>query len=388
MAVNEQGYLRPTFEELLEARIAQARELFGDDIDTSDASPLGKFIRLAVQDLADAYEAQEVIYYCRFPNTATGQSLDRLMPFAGITRNPATRAEHAVTFTGTAGYEIPSGFLVGTKGGTEFYLVNPVTLDENGTGEGVVQCTVAGTDGNVMLEEISEIINPDADVEAIAHTDILVVAEDEETDGALRKRFETAIAGSGSGTVASIRGSVMRVTGVNSCLVIANDEDEADAGGRPPHSFEVFVHAPDSANQEVAEAIFEKKPLGIKTHGTTAVEVVDVSGNTQTVYFSRVAELSIGIKLTVVTDNDFELDGVNQIKTALLEYVNSLEAGEDVIYTSLYKHIFSVTGVVDVTALTLSKNGAAYSTGNIAVAEGEVATLSAANIEVTNNESS
>ena len=96
MAVNEKGYIRPTYDELLEARIAQAQELFGDDIDTSDASPPGKFIRLAVQDLADAYEAQEIIYYARFPNTATGQNLDRLMPFAGISRNPATRASHTV----------------------------------------------------------------------------------------------------------------------------------------------------------------------------------------------------------------------------------------------------------------------------------------------------
>lgn len=90
--VNEQGYYRPTYDELLAGRIAQAQELFGEDIDTSNASPLGKFIRLSVQDLADAYEAQEIIYYSRFPHTATGQNLDRLMPFAGITRNPATRA--------------------------------------------------------------------------------------------------------------------------------------------------------------------------------------------------------------------------------------------------------------------------------------------------------
>ena len=380
--VNENGYLRPTYEELLEARIAQAQELFGEDIDTADDSPLGKFIRLAVQDLADAYEAQEVIYYSRFPNTATGQNLDRLMPFANITRNPATRAEHEITFTGTAGYEVPVGFLVGTTGDEEFYLANPLVLDENGSGVGTVVCTELGEAGNVDLGAITEIINPDANVEAIEHTDIVEFGEEEETDEALRARFSTAIEGSGSGTVAAIRGAVMRVEGVNSCTVVENATNETDSAGRPAHSFETFVYAPESATQDVAEAIYSKKPLGIQTYGTTSADVVNVSGQTVTVYFSRVAETALYIKMTIATDTHFELDGVEQIKTALMEYISGLSSGEDVIYTSLYKHIFEVAGVKDVTALTLSTNGASYSAGNVIAGNNEVITLDAENIAI------
>ena len=61
MPINEKGYLRPTYDEILEDRIALAQELWGQEIDTSDASTLGKFIRLSVQDLADAYEVQEIL---------------------------------------------------------------------------------------------------------------------------------------------------------------------------------------------------------------------------------------------------------------------------------------------------------------------------------------
>lgn len=380
--VNEQGYYRPTYDELLAGRIAQAQELFGEDIDTSNASPLGKFIRLSVQDLADAYEAQEIIYYSRFPHTATGQNLDRLMPFAGITRNPATRAEHTIKFTGTANHVVPVGFLVGTTGDKEFFLVNEVTLNDSGVGSGTVQCTELGTIGNVKLGSITEIVNPDVDVSAIEHTGIVTVAEDEESDADLRARFDIAIEGSGSGTASAIRGAVMRINGVRSCLIVENKNATADADGRPPNSFEVYVYAPPTLNQQIGEAIFSKKPLGIQSHGTTSVTVEDVSGHEQTVYFSHVSEVTVSIKVAVKKDTHFELNGVEQIKNALLEYVNSLKNGEDVIYANLYKYIFQVSGVKDVTSLTLSTNGTTFTAANISISSDKVASLSANNITV------
>lgn len=381
MAVNENGYLRPTFDDLLESRIEQAKELFGEDIDTSDASALGKFIRLSVQDLAEAYEEQEIIYYSRFPHTATGQSLDRLMPFAGITRNPATRAEHEITFTGTAGYEIPIGFLVGTTGEVEFYLVNSVTLDESGSAKGIVQCTELGEVGNIALGAITEIINPDADVSDIAHTAIITIGNEIESDSSLRKRFDLAIEGSGSGTPTAIRGAIMRINGVTGCLIVENNTNET-VDSRPPHSFEVFVYAPDTLDQEIAKAILGKKPLGIKAVGDVSVNVIDDSGSTQVIKFSRVTETVVYIKATISVDNDFELDGEEQIKSALVGYINNLATGEDVVFTSLYKHFYSVAGIRDVTSLGICTDGASYAAQNITMDEDDVARVSEATITI------
>ena len=387
MAVNEKGYIRPNYDELLAARIAQAQELFGEDIDTSNASPLGKFIRLSVQDLADAFETQEIIYYSRFPNTATGQSLDRLMPFAGITRNPATRAEHSIRFVGTPNYQIPVGFLVGTREDEEFYLLNGVILDERGIGIGTVQCTELGEIGNVALGKITEIVNPDINVESIEHVAIESIGADTETDASLRKRFSVAIEGVGSATATSIRGAVMRINGVNGCMIIENNTHET-VNGRPPHSFEVFVHAPDAIDQEVAETIFEKKPIGIKSVGTVSLPVKDVTGNIQTISFSRITEMVVYIKVKVAVNDDFELNGVEQIKNALVNHVNDLTAGQDVIFASLYKYIFDVVGVSDVHELSVSTDGTSYNTQNVIVSDDKVArtTDTAIVIEVVNYE--
>lgn len=174
----------------------------------------------------------------------------------------------------------------------------------------------------------------------------------------------------------------MRINGVRSCLIVENKNATADADGRPPNSFEVFVYAPSTLNQQIGEAIFSKKPLGIQSHGTTSVTVEDVSGHEQTVYFSHVSEVTVSIKVAVKKDTHFELNGVEQIKNALLEYVNSLKNGEDVIYANLYKYIFQVSGVKDVTSLTLSTNGTTFTAANISISSDKVASLSANNITV------
>lgn len=382
MAVNEYGYARPTYEELLETRIMKAKELFGDDIDTSNSSPLGKFIRLAVEDLADAYEAQEIIYYNRFPNTATGHSLDRLMPFAGITRTASTRAIHEVRFhCNDAAKEVSAGFLVGTVKDVEFYLVNTVPVVE-GVAVGNVECTTAGEIGNVDLGTITEIVNPDVEVLSIEHTNIISLGKDGESDEELRERFLMGIEGSGSGTKSAIRGAVMRVNGVISCTVLENDTDSTNDDGVPAHSFEVYVDAPEYADQEIAEAIFSKKPLGIATHGSKSVKVTDVSGKEKVVYFTHVEAVNIHIEISIAKDADFELDGVGQIKDALVKHINSLGSGEDVIYSSLYKYIFGVAGVRDVTSLKISSDGSSFVTSNISIPTLNTARLDAENIEV------
>ena len=60
----------------------------------------------------------------RSPNTASGISLDRICPFAGITRNPATYAQHSVKITGAAGVVIISGMSGSTFTKDSTYNVN------------------------------------------------------------------------------------------------------------------------------------------------------------------------------------------------------------------------------------------------------------------------
>lgn len=386
MALTELGYERPTYDDLLEAQIERAKLLFGEDIDTNDNTPLGKYIRLNVKDLADVYETLEQTYYARFPNTARGVSLDRLCPFVGITRNPATYSKHIIRFTGTAGEYVPTGFEVSTPDNNLIYhTYDSLLIGEDGTVDGEVECETAGEAGNVKVGEIDTIVNPDSAVESITHLSISEYGKEIETDTELRDRFNLTVSGAGSSTASAIKAAVLKVAQVDGCEIIENDTNET-INGVPPHSFECFVLSPTIQDKQVAEAIFSKKPLGIKSVGDVDVEIIDESGVTHTISFSRTIKKDIYVSITITTNIYFETDGIEKIKDCIAQHINSLKNGADVYLSSLYGCIYKADGVEDVTSLTLSTDGATYGTNNITIDSNEVARIDTANIEVVVSE--
>lgn len=369
MGLTSKGYERPTYDEILDSLILKAQELFGEDIETDEQTPLGKFIRIIAYDRAIAEEEAEAIYYARFPNTASGTSLDRLCPFVGITRNPATPSQYEVTVTGTAGYTVPYGFLVSTESEVEFYNTQDTVIGENGTCTIIVECTESGTMGNVAYTEITEIVNPDADIEEVAGAKVVTVAEDTESDHELRQRFKQAGQGLGSCNQTAIESALIRVPNVASAKIIVNESDTTDSAGRPPHSFTAYVTGGVGYEQQIAETIFDKKPIGIKTYGDISQEITDDGGNTHTIKFSRTSSVNVTVKVEIKATAEYEgTTGANEIKTNIQEYINGLGVGNEVIFTELYSCIYGVKGVKKVTSLQVSTNGGtSYTTDDIAI---------------------
>ncbi len=339
MVLTEKGFIRPTYDELLGRQERRAKELFGEDIDTSGESILGKFIRINVEDLAECYELLEDLYYARFPNTARGQSLDRLCTFAGMVRDP------------------------------------------DGAVEAKAVCTAAGAAGNIALGTPMGIKNPAADISSVELLEILSYGTEREKDAALRLRFGKSVAGMGSSTSDAISGAVSRVPLVDGVTVIENDTDQA-VDGRPPHTFECYVLAPESQDQMVAEAIFSKKPLGIRAIGDVGMQVLDEGNKPHTVCFSRMDKKEIYIAVVVLVNQFFEASGADQIKDSLAGYVNNLANGEAVYLSSLYGHIHEIHGVLNVQGLQLSDDGTDYRPEDVFVAEHEIARVSPEHISV------
>lgn len=383
MPLTDLGFSRPDKQEILEAQILRARTLFGDDITTDSQSILGKYIRLNVDDFNNLWETLEIVYYARFPNTARGVSLDRLGVFAGISRDPATFARKQIRIHGVADATIPQGFVVSTFDQTIiFYTIEDVTLDSTGVGEVYIDCETAGFIGNLPANTVTYVVNPSADVDYIEDLGLIVPGKDFESDASLRARFIPALSGSGTSSVDSIRGAILRVELVDGCSIIENSTDTDGYNGLPPHSFKCYVLAPESQDMLIAEAIFSKKPIGIQTVGEVTNTVKDDAGNEYEINFSRTAQVTIYIRATIRTNNFFEVDGVDQIKERLVSYIGSLSNGDDVFMSALYGEIH-VDGVVTVTSLTLSTDGTTYAAADIPIEFNQVARTTDANIEIT-----
>lgn len=390
MSLTDNGYHKPTYDEILANKIQTAKELFGDDIATGEQTALGKFIRIGAKDLATAYEDIEAVYYARFPNTASGISLDRLSVFAGISRNPATLAYHKIKVYGNEGATVDEIVVCGEDSEITFHNISSFTIgtptSENtlGYAEIIVECDTAGTVGNMT---ITDIVNPIADVDHIEYVGLETAGENTESDYSLRKRFAQAIEGAGSTNANAIRAAILRVPNVVSVGIAENNTDSTDDSGRPPHSFECYVYGQNLDNQQIAQAIFDKSPIGIKSCSTStnpiSVSVIDDGGFSHTVNFSYTENVNVYIKISIKTNSDFESDGITQIKNVLTSYIDNLGVGTDVILSTLYGKIYSVAGIEDVTKIELSTDGTTYSAANIVVDNTQVANTAAARITIT-----
>lgn len=379
-ALTYEGFIRPTYEDLVKRRIERAKKLFGEDVNTGEKTWLGKHIRLGAYDLATAYEDMELIYLSFNPDKATGHALDSVCVLGQIKRNPAIRASYIVRFTGNPKMVVPAGFLVATVDNVVFHTLYDMTLDDAGEGSVEVLCTEAGVVGNVGAGSINSIVNPAVGVDAVDGVAQNIVGEEAESDASLRKRLKIALKGVGSATREAIMGAVMRVGGVKGCDLVENDTDEVDEENRPPRSFEVYALAPKEQAQEIAEAIFSKKPVGIKTAGSEERVVTDKGGHEHKVKFSWVKEKPIFAKLFVMKGQTFTATGQTEIKNNLSEKIAQLASGADVVLSSLYGCVYKVSGVEDVASIKLSTDGVNYAVSNITCAFDEVARLPIDNI--------
>ena len=377
--ITDKGFVRPSYDEILQAQINRAKVLLGDDIDTSEESVLGKFIRINVFDLNICYETLEDLYYSSFPNTARGQSLDRLGPFAAVSRNQATQSRIEVKIKGTVGESVPSAFLLKSDK-TSFYVVNDYTIDSNGEVVAIANCVDDGVVGNISNGERLDIQNPRMGIDSVEFIRIVQNGEELESDKDFRIRFANSLAGAGSSTESAIKGAIYRVPLVDGVSVIDNNSDTASS--IPPHSFACYVLAPESQYDEIAKAIFDKKPLGIQCIGDIERTVYDAWGKPHTVKFFATSKAELKISMQIKTNQYFESSGISQIKDNIANFINNLANGSDVYYTSVFGYIHNVTGVVSVVDLKICKIGQTPGNSDIAIGEQEIARIDVSNISV------
>jgi uncharacterized phage protein gp47/JayE len=384
MTLTAQGFIRKRYDDYITEMEQQARELFGADVNLSDNSPLGQFIKLIAYARAEENELAEAVYNSAFVDTAEGVSLDRVCKYIGITRLQAQKAvgPGALKITVDEGATVEAGLIVSTQGGIEFITTETVTdTDNDGIVYADIEAVEAGAAGNVPANTITEIVTPVAGVQSVTNEIATSGGRDTETDAELRSRYYLSVAKSGSSTTDGIRAALLNdVPGVRAVTVIENNNDTTDADGRPPHSFEVIVLGGNP--QDIAEAILSKKPAGIRAYGSQTVVVQDASGNNQTIGFSTATQKNIHANVTITKNNAFPTDGVNMVKLEIVKYIGGQDAsgnsytglgmGEDVIYAKVINAILSVPGIDDVT-VTLSDDGTNFSTSNVVIAPTEVA---------------
>lgn len=128
-----------------------------------------------------------------------------------------------------------------------------------------------------------------------------------ETDAEFRLRIQTEELRTPEGTRDSIANAISEVDNVVSYRLYDNptpvDRPEADG-----LTFNVVVRG--GTNSDVAQAIYDNKPLNVQTSGDTVIPVATADGQTENIFFTRAKESQYDLKITYVANNTTPLNSL------------------------------------------------------------------------------
>ncbi len=245
-----------------------------------------------------------------------------------------------------------------------------------------VQCDETGPI-EIPINSLTRISVPLIGLDSVTNPLSGIQGTNRETDSELRARYKLAKFGDGTNLTEALYSAIYAINDVESVIITENDTDVALSApdpAVPPHSFYIIVLG--GASQEIGQAIWNNKPLGIGTYGGEVVTVYDSQGVAKTIKFGRPVAKDIYVSLSITVGDDFAPDGVDLLKTQIASYINSLLIAEDVIYSRLYTPVNSVAGHY-VNSMTIGTTPSPVGTSNIPIQYFEKAAISEDNIIIS-----
>lgn len=358
--LTENGFIAPTYEEVLDSVEDDFISKFGDDIVLTSNSNFGIIARLiAWRETLMIQEIQQN-YYAAFISTATDTSLDRVGSNMGVGRKVAQPAFATIEVTTDGQYLIETGETFETNDGYVFDLIKDITTTQqpDGTwkGTGIVQSEENGSMNNVAANKITMESNPDDNVLSITNPEPAGGGQDYEDDETYRARLLEENAAKPGPTAWGMKSALMELPGVRDVNPVENDKADADKWGNPPYSVHIYVLGGD--DNEIAHTIVNHEAAGITLVGSKAIDVQDATGNKRTVHFDHAIDKPIYVKVKVnVNENWNDDEGADDIKTAVADYINHLIIGKTLFLTRLYPLVYGVNGIDEATIMIGTHQG-------------------------------
>lgn len=260
-------------------------------------------------------------------------------------------------------------------------ISNNMTFDTIGSPV-TFECTTEGAI-TPAIGDLTDIVTTYAGWDSVSNNVSANTGRLAESDTALRQRWNASLYTRSVGMTDSIASALMTLNGVTSAYVYENYSDTTDAEGRPPHSIEAVVNGGET--DEIGLTIWQKKAAGIDTYGSQSVSVNDSQGFSHTIHFNRplIVPIYLNITVTEYPEEALPPNAQAMIVDAVINYGNTLTAGNDVILQRFMGAIYSAVSGIGYISITASTDGVTYSTNNISIDSRHVASFDVTRIQVT-----
>lgn len=337
--IDASGIHVPTYQDILDYYITQAKLIFGTDIYLGEDSQDYQMISIIARAAAASLQAAVDSYNARNPDNTFDDVLDGLIVINGIQRKPSTYSTVTVQLTGTP-YTLIRGGVVQSVSGDKWNLPPEVVLDAAG------QATVTATAQEIgevvaLSNEITKIITPTYGWTSVNNPDAADVGQPIETNAALKARRRVAVATPSVTPLESLAAGINNILGVTDFQVYENDTKETNAQGMPGNSITAVVKG--GTNEDIAKTIATRKNMGVLSYGDVTVQVTNEYGAVQNINFFRPDTTPIYITVHITPRAGYTSEVAAQIKQALINFIGTLQIGDNLYNSQLWEAVLSVS---------------------------------------------
>jgi hypothetical protein len=343
--IDSSGLHVPTYSDIQTQLIESFKSIYGQDCYLENDSADYQWISIVANKIYDVIQALQLEYTNRSVATGVGVALDGLVKNNGLTRKSASYSTCVVKITGVYGTIIPEGVVQDLSG---YYWDLEEDVEIPISGEVSVSC-ICQTIGAItaLPASIVSIASPQRGWTSVTNEVSAVVGLPVETDSELRARQALSTSYSSHTTLAAAYAGIAAVENVTRYNIHENQDSEIDEFLCPGHSITCVVEG--GTDLAVATAIYLNRGIGCLTYnggGSSAVDQVVVDADTLeefTVGFSRPSSVPIYVTATVTPFTGYTTSITDQIKEAIVGYLNSLQIGQTVTVSGIIAAIMVVT---------------------------------------------
>lgn len=322
--VTAAGFTAPTVQELIALFQTDQLAEISAGLDVSVDSVIGQNNGIFAFYLAQAWEALAAGYSGFDPDKAEDVMLTMLSKLTGTPRAAASQSTTPCTIGAVPGTVLLAG-------------VNFASVQEKPdvkfTPKVNFTALVSSTPNVLFVSESTGAIQaPDGKLNVIATpvvgwTSITNLGDASpgspvQTDAQLRLARQQELTLGGSSTLDAVFAKLVLLHAGKTGASVApfnNVTDYTDANGLPPHSFEMVVYDPTFSilDDKIAQTIWDNKPAGIRSFGSSRGNAIDKTGKTQVVAFTKATVVPIYIAYTLAPKVSWVGDPAYAVAVAL-----------------------------------------------------------------------
>jgi len=325
------GFIVPSTQAILDGVFSDLQVAFGGNLNPSLSTPQGQLASSEAAVIADV-DATFLYYTTQVdPAYAEGRMQDAIARIYFLERNPSQPTVVTATCTGLAGVVIPAGSLAIAEDGQQYACTDGGVISVSGHVDLTFACVVPGP-VPCPAGSLNQIYRSIPGWDAINNAADGVIGNDVESRAAFEARRAASVAVNSNGSLPSVLGAVLSVSGVIDAYVTENTSNSIQVvGGVSLNPNSIYVAAVGGTDADVARAIWSRKAPGCAYNGNTSVTVQDTSPGysppypTYTVQFERPDPLQVIFSVRLSSTPLVPSDAVAQVQAAIV----AAFAGED-----------------------------------------------------------